>query len=66
MDTTESDNCYRLCGKAPESLPHGLAGCPTFAQNKYLARHNAALQVLFFEMLREKYLFNISTAQINM
>ena len=51
--TMESDNCCRLCHKVPESLPHVLAGCPALAQNKYLARHNVALQVLFFEMLRE-------------
>ena len=51
--TTEIDNCCWLCGKAPESLPHVLAGCSILAWNKYLARHNAVLQVLFFEMLRE-------------
>ena len=50
MHTMKSD-------KAPESLPHVLAGCPPppppLAQNKYFARHNAALQVLFFKTLRE-------------
>ena len=30
-----------------------LAKCPALAQNTYLVRHNVALQVLFFEMLRE-------------
>ena len=25
--TQASDTMYRLCGKAPESLPHVLAGC---------------------------------------
>ena len=30
-----------------------LASCSALAQNKYLARHNAALKVLFWEMLRE-------------
>ena len=49
----DSDNCCRLCRKVPESLPHVLAKCPALAQNTYLARHNVALQVLFFEMLRE-------------
>ena len=29
-----------------------LASCPALAQNKYLARHNAVLKVLFWEMLR--------------
>ena len=48
-----SDTMCRLCGNAPESLPHVLAGCSALAQNKYLARHNAALQVLVFEMLRD-------------
>ena len=48
-----SDTMCRLCGNAPESLPHVLADCSALAQNKYLARHNAALQVLFFEMLRD-------------
>ena len=30
-----------------------LVSCSALAQNKYLARHNAALKVLFWEMLRE-------------
>ena len=30
-----------------------LASCSALAQNKFLARHNAALKVLFWEMLRE-------------
>ena len=46
--TTEIDNCCRLCGKAPESLPYVLARCPALAQNKYLATHSAVLQVLFY------------------
>ena len=48
-----NDVTYWLCSKAPESLPHVLAGCPAFAQNKYLSRHNAALKVLFFKKLRD-------------
>ena len=51
--TQASDTMCRLCGNAPESLPHVLAGCSALDQNKYLARHNADLQVLFFEMLRD-------------
>ena len=47
------DTLCRLCGKTAESIPHVLASCSALAQNKYLARHNAALQVLFWEMLRE-------------
>ena len=49
---TDDTRC-RLCGKAVESLEHVLAGCSALAQSKYLARHNAALKVLFFELLRD-------------
>ena len=47
------DTLCTLCGKTAESIPHVLASCSALAQNKYLARHNAALKVLFWEMLRE-------------
>ena len=50
---SDPDTYCRLYGKAAESLPHVLSGCHALAQNKYLARHNAVLQVLLFEMLRE-------------
>ena len=43
----------RLCNKVPESVAHVLSGCSALAQNKYLARHNAALKILFFEILRD-------------
>ena len=43
----------RMCGKSPESVPHVLAGCGTLAHTKYLARHNAALKILLFEMLKD-------------
>ena len=43
----------RLCIKVPESVAHVLSGCFALAQNKYLARHNAALKILFFEILRD-------------
>ena len=43
----------RMCNKAPESVAHVLSGCSSLAQNKYLARHNNALKVLYFELLRE-------------
>ena len=43
----------RLCSKVPESVAHVLSGCSALAQNKYLARHNAALKILFFEILRD-------------
>ena len=48
-----NDTLCRLCGKTAESIPHVLASCSALAQNKYLARHNAALKVLFWEMRRE-------------
>ena len=51
--TPESEVLCRLCGKFPESVPHVLTGCPALAQNKYLSRHNAALKILFFELLRD-------------
>ena len=41
------------CGKTAESIPHVLASCSALSQNKYLLRHNAALKVLFWELLRE-------------
>ena len=43
----------RMCGKASECIAHVLAGCSSLAQTKYLERHNAALKVLFFEILRD-------------
>ena len=42
-----------MCGKAPECIAHVLAGCLSLVQTKYLERHNAALKVLFFEILRD-------------
>ena len=46
-----NDTLCRLYGKTAESIPHVLASCSALAQNKYLARHNSALKVLFWEML---------------
>ena len=43
----------RLCSKAPESVAHVLAGCTALAQNNYVTRHNAALNILFFEVLQD-------------
>ena len=40
-------------GKNPESVPHVLSGCSALAQTRYLSRHNAALKILFFELLRD-------------
>ena len=36
-----------------KSHAHVLSGCSALAQNRYLRRHNAALQVLFYEKLRD-------------
>ena len=48
-----NDTLCRLCGKTAESIPHVLASSSALAQNRYPARHNAALKVLCWEMLRE-------------
>ena len=52
------DTLCRFCGKTAESIPRVLVSCSALVQNKYLARHNAALKVLFWEMLRELQLSN--------
>ena len=52
-DPTGAVTCG-LCDKAPESVPHVLAGCTALAQNKYLTRHNAALKTLFFEIVYDQ------------
>ena len=47
-----ADERCRTCGKTSESVGHILAGCTAIVQTQYLARHNKALKILFFEMLR--------------
>ena len=42
-----------MCAKELESVPHVLAGYSALAQTKYMSRHNSALKILFFEILRE-------------
>ena len=49
--TTRDEKC-RMCRKATESVSHILAGCGALAQTKYLSRHNNALKILFFDMIR--------------
>jgi len=39
-------------------VAHVLTGCSASAQSKYLERHNAALKVLYFELLRDLKLIN--------
>ena len=51
-DMTGEVTC-RLCNKAPESVAHVLTGCTALAQNKYITRNNAALKILFFEILQD-------------
>ena len=50
----------RLCGTAPESMAHVLSACPALAQTKYLARHNAVLKVLFFDIIEDLGLIEAS------
>jgi len=42
-----------MCGSGPKGVLHIFAGCSTLAKTKYIARHNAALKVLFFELLKD-------------
>ena len=42
-----------MCGEKPECLAHVLAECSVLAQTKYLSRHNAALKISFFEILKD-------------
>ena len=51
--TTNDDLRCRMCTKELESFPHVLAGCSALAQRKYMSRHNSALKILFFEILRD-------------
>ena len=43
----------RMCGEKPEYLDYVLAGCSVLARTKYLSRHNAALKIPFFEILKD-------------
>ena len=38
--------------KAQESVANVLPGCSVLAQTKYLYRNNAAVKILYFELLR--------------
>ena len=48
----ELDATCRLCGEAQESVAHVLASCNALAQTKYLLSHNAAVSIIFFELLK--------------
>ena len=43
--TASSDPTCRLCDTAPEGMSHILSACPTLAQTKYVARHDAVVKV---------------------
>ena len=55
-----SDPTCRLCGTAPESMAHVLSACPALPQTKYLARHDAVLKVLFFDIIEDLVLIEAS------
>ena len=57
--TYDPDARCRMCGKAQESVAHVLSGCSVLAQTKYLSRHNAALKLLFFELLKSYQLIEV-------
>ena len=57
--TDDADARCRICGKAQESVAHGLSGCSVLAQTKCLSRHNAALKILFFELLKSYQLIEV-------
>ena len=55
-----SDPTCRLCGTAPESMAHILSACLALVQTKYLARHDAVLKVLFFDIMEDLGLIEAS------
>ena len=57
--TDDPDARCRMCGKAQESVAHVLSGCSVLAQTKYLSRHNSALKILFFELLKSYQLTEV-------
>ena len=51
LETGQNALC-RMCGKASETQTQLLAGFNKLAQLKYLLRHDAALKIPFYEMLK--------------
>ena len=49
----ELDVKGRMCGKVQESIAHVLSSCSALPQKMYLSRHNRALKILFFELLKD-------------
>ena len=52
----ELDVRCRMCGKAQESIAHVLSSCSALARTKHLSRHNGALKILFFKLLKDHQL----------
>ena len=52
LETGQNIMCW-MCDKAPQTQAHISAGCSKLAQSKYLTRHNAALKILFFKVLKD-------------
>ena len=52
MTKTHTDSDEK-CRKAQENVAHVVSDCSTLVQTLYLARHNAALKILFFDILRD-------------
>ena len=57
--TDDPDARCRMCRKAQESVAHVLSGCSVLAQTKYLSRHNAAIKIFFFELLKSYQLIDV-------
>ena len=57
--TDDPDARCRMCKKAQESVAHVVSGCSVLAQTKYLSRHNAALKIVFFELLKSYQLIEV-------
>ena len=53
--TPANDTTCGLCGKGTESMAHVIASsrCSALAQSKHLERYNAALKLLYFELVRD-------------
>ena len=47
-----SDTC-RLCKHGKETVKHILSNCDTLARTDYLLRHNRALQIIIFRVLKQ-------------
>ena len=55
-----SDPTCRLCSTAQERMVHVLSECSALAQIKYLAKHDAVLKVLIFDIIEDLGLIEAS------